>query len=84
MNLPSSWDCDFKSRTLVCVSRGEAVGVPDSKDTAPILCVCDGLAACSQPQHYKKNFLGLSRKADDLTGLFPSLTFIEKLEFIIG
>jgi len=32
----------------------------------------------------ENNFLTPAREADDLIGLFPSLAFIEKLQFIIG
>lgn len=36
------------------------------------------------PPAVQNNFLALAREADDLIGLFPSLAFIEKLQFIIG
>lgn len=36
------------------------------------------------PPQVENNFLTLTGEADDLIGLFPSLAFIEKLQFIIG
>jgi len=41
-------------------------------------------APTTPPPKVENNFLTPAREADDLIGLFPSLAFIEKLQFIIG
>lgn len=59
----------------------EALGPEDAVTT---LSKYGGPATSAPTPQVENNFLTPSREADDLIGLFPSLAFIEKLQFIIG